>query len=90
MTAQQKRFRRTVHNELSLSKEALKAFQHFKAQTGLADGFGLGLLQEGKNCRARAFGCCGLLALVAGGLGAGGGRGGVVSSLVASGGSLLF
>jgi hypothetical protein len=23
--------------ELSLSKEALKAFQHFKAQTGLAD-----------------------------------------------------
>jgi hypothetical protein len=39
MTAQQKRFRRTprVHNELSLSKEALKAFQHFKAQTGLAD-----------------------------------------------------
>jgi hypothetical protein len=38
MTAQQKRSaERRGHNELSLSKEALKAFQHFKARAGLAD-----------------------------------------------------
>jgi hypothetical protein len=38
MTAQQKRAaERRGHNELSLSKEALKAFQHFKAKAHLDD-----------------------------------------------------
>jgi hypothetical protein len=38
MTAQQKRSaQRRIQNELALSKDALKAFRHFKANAGLAD-----------------------------------------------------
>lgn len=38
MTAQQKRSaERRIQNELALSKDALKAFRHFKANAGLAD-----------------------------------------------------
>jgi hypothetical protein len=47
-------------------------------------------LSQGERAGWLLAGCCGLLALVAGGLGAGGGGGGVVSGLVASGGSVFW